>query len=222
LNIVTLYGVPPDVNTSRSYDASGRQRDAADRRRAVLAAARQLLSTTSYAATTIPAVARRAGVSPEFVYKAFRDKATLVREVLDVAIAGDDEPVAMRDRPEVARMRAEPDPREVLRLYADQSALVNARAAALLLVVTASSDPNLVDLGATVQRQRLVGVGRLVDDLDGKHALAVSPAHARDVIWAFSSPEVYMLLTTGRGWSARQYSRFLSDSWIGCLLPTEG
>jgi AcrR family transcriptional regulator len=213
--------VSPDVNTPRTYDASGRQRDAADRRRAVLTAARHLLSTTSYAATTIPAVARHAGVSPEFVYKAFGDKATMVREVLDVAIAGDDEPVAMRDRPEIARIRDEPDPREVLRLYAEQAERINARAGALLVVVAASSDPALVELSTTVQRQRLVGVGRLVDDLRDKHGLAVSPARARDVIWAFSSPEMYRLLTTGRGWTAEHYSQFLTDSWISCLLPAD-
>src|SRR5580693_4960608 len=84
----------------RPYDASSR-REAADRNRAaVLAACRELLFRDGYHATTVRSVAELAGVSVETVYKTFGGKPGMVKALWDVTLAGDDEPVAMGDRPQ--------------------------------------------------------------------------------------------------------------------------
>jgi AcrR family transcriptional regulator len=49
-------------------------------------------------ATTIGAIAARAGVSPETVYAAFGNKRSLLAGLLDVAVAGDDAPVPVLER----------------------------------------------------------------------------------------------------------------------------
>lgn len=64
----------------------------------MLQAARRLFLEHGYAATTMPAIAAAAGVSVQSVYKAFGNKAALLKTVFDVAIAGDDEPVPMLQR----------------------------------------------------------------------------------------------------------------------------
>ena len=82
-------GEPP----RRAYNAE-RRREAAHRNRAaVLEACRDLLFRDGYQATTIRAVAERAGVSTETVYKTFGGKPGLVKALWDVTLAGDDEQI---------------------------------------------------------------------------------------------------------------------------------
>ncbi len=97
------------VNPQRSYDNTRRAAQARRTRREVLDAAHRLLLDQGYAGTTISAVARRAGVSVETIYKAFGTKGALVKEVYDVTLVGGDEPVPLRSRPEFQAMVAEPD-----------------------------------------------------------------------------------------------------------------
>ena len=84
--------------------------------------------THGYQGTTVSAVAVDAGVSVETVYKAFANKAGLLKAVFDVTLAGDDEPVPLMDREEIRRNQAEPDPRKKLRMYAEFYAERAARA----------------------------------------------------------------------------------------------
>ena len=68
--------------------------------------------------TTITAVAERAGVSAESIYKGFGSKAALAKAVFDFVIAGDDEPLLVWRRSEADAIRAEPDVRRKILLYA--------------------------------------------------------------------------------------------------------
>jgi AcrR family transcriptional regulator len=54
-------------------------------------------------------VGRQAGVSPETIYATFRNKRSLLSALLDVAIAGDDAPVPILERPWVQQLREQPD-----------------------------------------------------------------------------------------------------------------
>jgi hypothetical protein len=40
----------------------------------------------------------------------------------------------------------------------------------------------------------------------------------RDVLWAYHSPEIYELLVLERGWSTRQYGRFIGQAMIDAVL----
>ena len=99
--------MPRSVKPRRAYDSPRRRQQAQATRRAVLEAARELFTEHGYVATTIGAVAARAGVSPETVYAAFGNKRSLLSELLDVAIVGDDAPVPVLERPWVQQLRAE-------------------------------------------------------------------------------------------------------------------
>lgn len=208
------------VNTPRAYRSPARSDAARARRRAVLASAHALLVADGYARTTLPRVAAGAGVSVELLHKTFRDKASLVLELVDVTLGGDDEPVAVRDRPEVRAMVAEPDAAVVLTLYARLAATLNDRAGPLLLALAAAApaDPRLAAVWDQVQAQRLGGATAVVADVAGKAALAVPAGHARDVVWASTSPEVHRMLVHARGWSARGYAEHLAATWRATLL----
>ena len=110
----------------RRYDASGRQEQARQNRRAVLDAAHRLFVERGYSATAVAEIAAAAGVSVETVYKAFGNKPALVKAVFDVLVVGDDDDVPMMQREFVQRNIAEPDPRRKLQDYGDHLAALAA------------------------------------------------------------------------------------------------
>lgn len=206
---------------SREYDGSGRREKARATRRAVVLAARELLEQQGYSATTIADVARRAGVSKESVYKGFGTKSALVKEVFDITIAGDDEPIAVADRPESQRIREEPDVRLKLRLYAEGAAARAERSARLQLALRdgAAVDPAVDDLWQLLQAQRLTGMTMLARHLvdTGQLREGIEVGEVRDVLWTCISVEVYDLLVLQRHWSRDAHGAWLARVLIACL-----
>lgn len=204
--------------TPRAYDASSRRESARANRRAVVDSARDLLEERGLAATTIAEVARRAGVSPESVYKGFGSKAGVVKAVFDVAIAGDDDPVPVADRPEVQRIRDEPDLRAKIRLYAESAAERAGRAARLQLALRdgAAADPAVEELWRTVQAERLAGTTGVARHLvdTGRLRAGAGVEEVRDVLWTCLSVEVYDLLVLQRGWTREAYADWLTRTLV--------
>ena len=95
-------------------------------------------------------------------------KAALLKLALDWAVAGDDEPIAMADRPAVKAIQAEPDPRQALMLWVQTVTEVAARSAIHILgdiaifVNMDSSDvwvhPDIFELDEELQPIRVAGV----------------------------------------------------------------
>src|SRR5262249_59792052 len=112
-----MYPMPRAVKAARSYDSSRRQEQARQSRAAVLQEARRRFLADGFASTTVGAIADGADVSVETVYKAFGNKAGLLKAVFDVAAVGDDEPVPLAEREMVVAIKAESDGRNKLRLY---------------------------------------------------------------------------------------------------------
>lgn len=207
----------------RRYDSSRRQQQATENRRAVVAAAQRMFVERGYAATTVGEIAAAAGVSPETVYKAFRNKPGLIKAVVDSAIVGDDEPVPMLERERVHQIREEPDARRKLLLYADHLVESAPRRVPVELLVRAAaeSDAGAAGVWRQLEAERLSGMGFFARDLaDGGHLRAgVSVEEARDVLWTYISAEIYELLVMKRGWAPERYSRWVADALAAALLP---
>ncbi len=202
------------TEVKRSYDASGRRAQARQRRREIVIAARELFETDGYQATTIAAVARRAGVSAESIYKGFGTKAALAKAVFDFVIAGDDEPVPMAERPETQAIQAEPDVRRKIELYVDGLNLRQERSARVQLLIRDGRhhDETLRETWQTLLDERLTGMtmfGRhLVDS--GQLRDGITVEEVADVLWTYIAVELYELLVVHRGWSLERYA-----AWIG-------
>ena len=80
-------------------------------RRAVVDAARTLFLERGYGATTIEAISDHSDVPPATVYRLFSSKLGILKALLDVSIAGDDQALSLQDRPQVPSLLADPDPR---------------------------------------------------------------------------------------------------------------
>jgi AcrR family transcriptional regulator len=193
---------------------------------AVVAAARRLFLERGYAATTIEAISELSDTPQPTVYRLFSSKLGILKAVLDVSIAGDDEAVAMADRPQVRSLVANPDPRDTLTGFAALVGGLMARTAPVhrVLEEAARSDQGAAAALAEIARQRHDGQRRITRSLIRAGALrpGLKEREAADIVHALASPEVYRLLVTDRGWSGERYRQWLSSILIDQLLPGRG
>jgi AcrR family transcriptional regulator len=183
-------------------------------RRAVVNSARDLFVERGYAATTIEAIARVSDVPAPTVYRLFGSKLGILKSLLDASIGGDDQPVAVEDRPDVAPLFDENDPARLLTGFAGVTTAINDRSNDVygVVVSAAASDPAAADLLADIQRQRDQGQGRMVQALarNGSLRAGLNENDAADLVHALMSPEMYRLLVVERGWSPARYREWLA------------
>jgi AcrR family transcriptional regulator len=207
----------------RDYDSSRRKAQARLARARVLDAARHRFLGEGYAATTLGAIASDADVSVETVYKAFRNKAGVLKAVFDVAVAGDDEPVAIADRNFVAAIQEEPDARRKLRMYAEHLSRSMPRAAPVQLLARAAAavDPEIEVVHRQTRTELLAGMSMFAAHLHegGYLKPGLTVEEARDILWTVNSPEMYELLVLERGWAVARYRDFVADTLGARLLP---
>lgn len=205
----------------KTYDASRRQDAARRNRAAVLGAFHDLLVRDGYAPTTIRAVAVQAGVSPETIYKAFGGKPGLAKALWDVTQAGDDEPLAMAQRPALLEVWRTRDPHEKVRLYAAFVRGVHERLA-FLFTLLSHAGPEASPVLADSEAERLVGVSAFVTHLSDQGALrpGTSTGQAADACWALTGPQLFTQLTIGRGWPPSTYQDWLAGILDATLLKT--
>lgn len=192
----------------RSYRSPLRARRAAETRLALLDAASRLFITSGWMGTGMRDIAAEAGVATETVYAYFPSKRELLQAVVDVAVVGDSQPVALAERAEFAAIgqgtRAQ-------RINAAARLLtgVHVRTAALAKVLreAANNDQEIAALlGVTRERQRR-DVAAAADLIVGGEVGATD----RDGVWAIASPEVYLLLVESSGWTADRYEAWMSE-----------
>jgi AcrR family transcriptional regulator len=199
----------------REYRSPAREEQALATRRRIRAAAEELFVRDGYVATSMTAIARAAGVSRPTVFNVFGSKVELLREVGDVRLAGDDEPVDVLSRPLGRAMLSATDPEEVLRLHARLGGELLERIAPILAVLTeaAATDADAAALLAVQEEGRLFGMGATVDRLVELGALrdSITPAQAQESLWMLSGLEPFQLAMR-RGWSVEAYA----DWYLTC------
>jgi AcrR family transcriptional regulator len=207
---------------NRAYDSSGRRARAVESRRRIVSAAHDLFVSGGYGGTSIADIAKAAEVSAPTVYAAFGTKAALLKVAIDVALAGDDEPVPMVDRPLSIWVYEADRADELVQRSAVMMGVVASRAAPIfdVLVRAADADPELATLLADLEHQRLrasTRIARAIDERDGLPS-GRSVEEARDVIWVCSAPEVYVNLTTKRRWSTKRYVAWAANTLTKLVL----
>lgn len=206
-----------------ALDGTGGQARTRLARAAVVRAARTLFLDHGYAGTKVEAISDLSDVPPATVYRLFSSKLGILKALLDVSIAGDDEAVPLEGRPHVRALLADPDPRSQLSGFAGITRGIMSRTEPLhrILVGAAGSDPDAAALLAEQTRHRQRGQSQIARALARAGALrpGLCEREAADIIHALMSPEVYRLLTGDRGWSPERYEQWLQGILIGQLLP---
>ena len=203
----------------RPYRSERRREQAEQTRQRVLDAAAKLFEERGYEGASIAAIAEEAGVSAESVYAHFRNKRTLLGELVRRAVRGDD-PRRVPEQEGPRALVAAADQHEQLRLFAADIVLRLERAAPVVAIVAGASrsEPELAELLARLHADRLKNLRILVDALAANGPLRLREEDAVEIVWALTSPELHQLLTRIRGWKRRRYCDWLADSLAHLLL----
>ena len=207
----------------RTYDSAWRQAQARQTREALLDAARHRFLTEGFAATTVAVIASDVGVSVDTIYKAFGGKPGLVRAICAHALAGEG-PVPAETRSD-ALHGSETDPQAIIRGWGALTSEVAPRIVPILLLIrdAAVTDPEMAVLQADMDRQRLErmthNARKLADAGHLRRGLSVE--HAGEIMWTYSSPQLYELLVLIRGWPLPRFTAFITDAMIAALLPPQ-
>lgn len=208
------------MSVKRSYSSAKREAQARETRRSILDAAHELFVATGYAATTIQAIAERAGVAVQTVYAAFGNKRELLRQLIESTITGDDEPPPITERAEAQAVAAEPDARRRAELDAALSRSITERVAPIVRVAAeaAASDPELAAMMEAVKaarRKEMIASVRIVAGPDG---LRVDHEEAAATLYVLYSPQVADMLMGDYGWSPERYEKWLARMILEAVI----
>jgi AcrR family transcriptional regulator len=208
------------VKGKRSYDASLRRAQARRSHDRVVEMAQRRFLHDGYGPTTISAIAKDAGVSVDTIYKSFGGKPGLIRAMSARALEGAG-PVPAEQRSDDLQAR-EPDPRKILSRWGVFVTEIAPLAAPIILLLrdAAGSHPELSPLLEELHADRLRRMTENARRLAAAGHLrpGITVADAADVLWTYSSTELYELLVLRRGMPLKTYGRFVADAMIAALL----
>jgi AcrR family transcriptional regulator len=199
------------MKTKRKYNSVSRCTQALVTRRFILAAAKRLFTAQGFDKTTVDGIAAAARVSAPTVYALFKSKEWILKELIHETVFDE------RDRSLVNETASSHDPKQALKVVARIARQVHdAQESEIGLIRGASVlSPELRALvlgeeDIRYERQQFVILalqkeGLLVDTLN--------TAHARDILWSFTSRDLYRMLVVEKGWSSDEY-----EAWLGRTL----
>lgn len=191
-------------------------------KRAVLVAAQEQLVERGYVATSIADISAAAGVPVATVYRLFSSKVGILKAVLDVAIAGDDEDVPLAARAPVRVALDQHDPAEMIAGFVAVTMAVNGRISELYRVLSnaADADPEAARYRDELDGQRRRGQGLLADALAESGALRadLDQQGAADIVHALLSPEIHRMLVVERRWAPERCATWLTSTLAQQLL----
>ena len=200
----------------RSYQSAVRERQAAETRQRITAAGRRLLVAKVYAAMTIDAIARDAGVAAQTVYAVFGSKAGILTEILDQARFDE----TYQDLVRQATSASEPDERLRYAARIARRIFDSERPVLDLLRGAGVLAPELSRVERERESMRYDRQEPLIEHLAKKKHLrpGLSKAKAREILWALTSRDLYRMLVRERGWSSQEFEEWLGRTLVEALL----
>jgi AcrR family transcriptional regulator len=185
-------------------------------RQRILRAANELFVDQGYGSTTLQGIAERAGVAVQTIYFAFGNKPSLLKELVDVTIAGDDEPIPTMEREWFREALATETAEAHLRAHVHGTCEILGRVAPIIDVLrtAGAQDPSLASLWqqdtdprlevqATAARSLLAKPGANTD---------LTVEHAADLLYGLLSPQLYLLFIRDRGWTPDRWEQWVYDT----------
>jgi AcrR family transcriptional regulator len=193
-------------------------------RQRVLGAAIECFVERGYPATTMIGIAERAGVAVQTLYASFKTKRAILAASIDVAIAGDDEPVAVNERPWMQPVWQATTGPSTIRAYAVAVRMIQDRTAVLFkaLDIAAAAEPEPQDLWLVARERRRLGAAGVVRAAADRSPLleGLTIERATDILWTFNGHDLYLNLVEGCGWSSAAYQTWLGDTLVDLLFDT--
>jgi len=203
-----------DSAPTRTYVSPLRTEAAQATRLRIITAAAQLFTERGYSGTTMPAIAKGAGVSVQSVHLA-GPKSALLMAALELTFAGDEGSHSMMERPQMSHIFTL-EPIAAVDEYCRLISEANAKAYGVFHAVhtAAESDPEVAAMVADLDQRRHLELVNGLNWLDERGIIAgVGTMDQRAQVWAFlSSPETYRYYVKLRGWSHELYVSWLRHS----------
>ena len=189
----------------------------AETERRLVDSASSLFVERGYAATTLVDVAEHADVAPRTLYLHFPTKAELLLRCIGRAIAGDDEPIPLAERPAMTEAMTAPTLDERVRLMASLTASLMERTGPLLDVAFQAA-PSESSIAAAAAAGRADTRRTLREFWHGIHDDGLLPP-ATDLEWLtetatlIAHAETYLLIGTTAAWDIDTYRDWLATTW---------
>jgi AcrR family transcriptional regulator len=206
----------------RQYRSPRREESARRTRSLIREAAARLFASQGYAVTTMRQIADEAGVSERTTYAVFPTKLDLYREVIGVAVAGDDRPIPIAERPEFRAAIEEADGAKAVEIAVSFLSALLERAGPLLMAGYESkgADPGLRIAAQHGEQARTHDLRLIAEALhqhgELHHDLDID--QATDILLALTSPHVHQIWRHDRKRSADDYRRTLLTTLRRTLL----
>ena len=212
----------PGSQNRRPYESPLRREQAATTRTRILDAAQSLFEERGYAATSIAAIAKQAGVSQGTVYLAFETKAELLRTLWNTLLRGEEDAPPVAQLARYKEVLEEPDPARQLALNAQHAVAAKRRIGALHEVIRAGApvDPDVGALWDRIQTEFRENQRNIIASIAQKNALKpnLDIERAADILWTINHGDLWQHLVVRRGWSPEQFEHWLADTFQALLL----
>jgi AcrR family transcriptional regulator len=206
---VRLHDMADDVKNLRDARV-------ADTEERILAAAGRLFRQDGYAATTLAAVADAARVGHRTVYVRFGTKAALLKRVVDVAVAGDTQPIDVTSRDWFQAALTAPTLHERVDAYARAVSALMARAGDLIAIAQQAepAEPLIAAAGRAARQATRDAVRLFCTRLrnDGLIPASSDVTWLADTAGLLSQAQTWLLGRDTLGWTSEQYSHWLATT----------
>lgn len=187
----------------------------------ILRAARELFVQDGYQATTLTAVADRAGVAHRTVYVRFGSKAELLARVIDTAIAGDLRPIDVEHRDWYTQALSAPTLDERIRVLAKGASRLLADAADVIAVArqVESAEPSIAErarAGRATTRQLIRTFWKRAHD-DGLLPASIDLDWLSETTAVLAHAETYLLLRETARLGPQRYEKWFIATWHRAL-----
>lgn len=189
---------------------------AADTRREILRAARQLFAAHGYAGTSLQQIAEESGVAVQTIYSSVGSKAALVLALNDLI----DEEAGVAQLG--AGVLAETDPPKMIAKTIHLTRQLNERCGDLLQVMLSAvpAEPDVAAAVADGMRRHESGLRAMTQRLGALSALraGMTPERAAAAFAMMTSPPSWLQLTQRAGWTFDESEAWLTESLTQLLL----
>jgi AcrR family transcriptional regulator len=214
-------GRPADTEV-RGYHSPVREERARRTRTQILEAAHELFLERGFARCSVAEIAAAAGVARPTVLSVFDSKAALLRAVVDLAMAGDDEPVPVAQRSWFQPVWTADTQEGCLDAYARAVVRIGRQSADVIELVRRAADESTenAEMWDQLQRNRRLGANSIaarVREL-GPLPNRLTVRRAGDLVFVLNDSGHYRTLIRDCGWSERAFEAWLSDRMRHALL----
>jgi hypothetical protein len=145
---------------------------------------------------------------------------------MDVATVGDEQPVAVANRPEIQDAFRQTNPRTAISQTIDYTVALFERAGDLIMVTVqaADADPDMraaADAGSRATRQLWRTLTQTLHDV-GALRPGLTAQRAADILCTLASPHTHQLLRRHCRWTTQRYHTWLTNAATQQLLPDVG